>query len=106
MEDVNCRQQPNNTPEGINAQQATQLYQASQPEEPAGTSDNQSTESGSDPEVPTAWMSDLVQELVNTQESEKPRVQTYLSALQLSLQDTRAGQGRLEHGLAITHQRD
>ena len=106
MEDVNWGQLPNNTTEGINAQQATQLHQASQAEEPAGTSDNQPAESGSDPEIPTAWMRDLVQELVNTQESGKPRVQTYLSALQLSLQDTCAGQGRLELSLATTHQRD
>ena len=77
MEDMNWGQLPNNTPEGIDAQQATQLC-ASQAEEPAGTSDNQSAESGSDPEVPTAWMSDLVQELVNTQESEEPRVQSLL----------------------------
>ena len=106
MEDVNWGQVPNNTPEGTNAQQATQLYQASQAEEPAGTSDNQPVESGSDPEVPTAWMSDLVQELVNTQESKKPRVKTHLSALRLSLQDTCAGQSRFEFSLATTHQRD
>lgn len=55
-----------------NAQQATQLYgactaQASGAEEPAGTSDSQPAES--DPEVSRAWLSDLVQELINTQES-------------------------------------
>lgn len=76
MEDVNWGQLPNNTQEGINAQQATQVYQASQAEEPARESDNQPAESGSDPEVSTAWMSDLVQELVNTQESEEPRVRS------------------------------
>ena len=74
MEDVNWGQLPHSTPEGTNAQQATQ---ASQAEEPVGTSDNQHAES--DPGVPTAWMSDLVQELINTQESGKPRVYTYLS---------------------------
>ena len=65
MENVDWAQTPN-------AQQGTQLYdadtaQASRAEEPAGTSDSQPAES--DPEVSTAWLSDLVQELINTQAS-------------------------------------
>lgn len=75
MEDVIWGQPPNSIPEGAIAQQATQLYQGStaqvsQAEEPAETSADQAAESESDPEVSTAWMSDLVQELVNTQESD------------------------------------
>ncbi|KAL3140037.1 hypothetical protein ABBQ38_004318 [Trebouxia sp. C0009 RCD-2024] len=63
MDNVDWAQTPN-------AQQATQLYdastvQASGAETPAETSDSQPAES--DFEVSTAWLSDLVQELINTQ---------------------------------------
>lgn len=85
MEEVNWGQPPNSVPGSTNAQQATQLHhgsaaQISQAEEPAETTADQPAESGSDPEVSTAWMSDLVQELVNTQESERTGLRSALSA--------------------------
>lgn len=111
MEEVNWGQSPSSVPEGINGQQATQLHhgsaaQPSQAEEPAETSADQPAEPGSDPEVSTAWMSDLVQELVNTQESDSTGLKSSLSAWQLSQQNKCAGQGRFEHSFATTHQRD
>ena len=95
MEEVNWGQPPGSVPEGINPQQATQLHhgpaaQASQAEEPA----DQPAEAGSDPEVSSAWMSDLVQELVNTQASDSTGLRSALSTWQLSQQNNRAGQGR------------
>lgn len=68
---MNWAQLHSTTPGSTNAQQATQpnhISQGSQGGEPAEISDGKPAES--EREVPTAWMSDLVQELINTQESE------------------------------------
>lgn len=114
MGDVNWSQVHGNTPDGTNTQQATQLYhasatQASQAEfeEPAGTSGSQPAEPESDPEAPAAWMSDLVQELVNTQESEKRKALKLSSVLpDLGCSDLCADQNRLELSVITPHQRD